>query len=169
MFLSCTFNAGISSRSHNKHWPSAFDPGLKQIFEISNGCNMVTQTKFCEASNMMRTTLPELLSSTLKTEELDSTESDKIINHVDSSLLWIIKKHCDKIMLRDADRKPKTSKKRARRSSTGSECKQKNPEIVEDWQGPPPWDLSSGGDGCPKFLCDVMVCLIKSYFKVQTH
>ncbi|CAK7324222.1 unnamed protein product [Dovyalis caffra] len=28
---------------------------------------------------------------------------------------------------------------------------------VGDWQGPPPWDMSLGGDGCPKFLCDVMV------------
>ncbi|CAN7125626.1 unnamed protein product [Brassica rapa subsp. narinosa] len=23
-----------------------------------------------------------------------------------------------------------------------------------DWQGPPPWDSSLGGDGCPKFLLD---------------
>ncbi|CAG7895933.1 unnamed protein product [Brassica rapa] len=26
-----------------------------------------------------------------------------------------------------------------------------------DWQGPPPWDSSLGGDGCPKFFLDVMV------------
>ncbi|KAJ6687482.1 3'-5' EXONUCLEASE DOMAIN-CONTAINING PROTEIN [Salix koriyanagi] len=35
--------------------------------------------------------------------------------------------------------------------------REKQMDNTGDWQGPPPWDLSLGGDGCPKFLCDVMV------------
>ncbi|KAL9437009.1 hypothetical protein AB3S75_022951 [Citrus x aurantiifolia] len=35
--------------------------------------------------------------------------------------------------------------------------KEKRLDDIGDWQGPPPWDLSLGGDGYPKFLCDVMV------------
>ncbi|KAI3457977.1 hypothetical protein Pfo_014640 [Paulownia fortunei] len=148
---------GNSLRNQNKHWPSDFDPGLKKIFEISNGCNMVTRTKFCEASNMIRITMPELHSSIQMTEEVDSMKSYKITKQVDSSLLWIVRKHGEKILLKDADRKPKASKKKAKKSSAGSECKPKTLEILDDWQGPPPWDPSLGGDGCPKFLCDVMV------------
>ncbi|XP_024516633.1 uncharacterized protein LOC9662799 [Selaginella moellendorffii] len=26
-----------------------------------------------------------------------------------------------------------------------------------EWCGPPPWDPVVGGDGCPKFLCDIMI------------
>ncbi|KAG6391532.1 hypothetical protein SASPL_149288 [Salvia splendens] len=48
---------------------------------------------------------------------------------------------------------PKTSKNKAKKIVS----KPKTSEIVEDWQGPPPWDPSAGGDSCPKFLCDVMV------------
>ncbi|PIN00939.1 putative 3'-5' exonuclease [Handroanthus impetiginosus] len=142
--------------SRNKHWPPDFGPGLKQIFEVSNGCNMITRTTFCEASNMIRVTMPELHSST-DTEEVDSIKSDTTTKQVDNSLLWIIRKYGDKIVLKDADGKLKISKKKAKKSSAGSECKQKTHEIVEEWQGPPPWDPSVGGDGCPKFLCDVMV------------
>ncbi|GFP88789.1 exonuclease mut-7 homolog [Phtheirospermum japonicum] len=147
---------GQSSLNLNKHGPSDLDPGLKQISEISNGCNMVTRTRFCEASTMICITVPDLHSSSIQmAEDVDSTY---ITKQLDSNLLWIVKKHGDKILLKDTDRKPKTAKKKAKKSSSaGSEYKQKTIEIVEDWQGPPPWDQSVGGDGCPKFLCDVMV------------
>lgn len=158
------FNAGNSSQNRSKHLPFDFNPGLKQIAEISNGCNMVTRTKFCEASNMIRLTMPELHSSIEITEEVDSMKSCKITEKADSSILWIGKKYGDKILLKDTDRKPKTSKKKTKRTSDGSVYKQKTHEILEDWQGPPPWDPSLGGDGCPKFLCDVMVCLIRYYY-----
>ncbi|KAL0321574.1 UNVERIFIED_CONTAM: hypothetical protein Scaly_2453800 [Sesamum calycinum] len=62
---------GNSSRNQSKHLPFDFDPGLKQIAEISNGCNMVTRTKFCEASNMIRLTTPELHSSIEIIEEVE--------------------------------------------------------------------------------------------------
>ncbi|KAH6838198.1 3'-5' exonuclease domain-containing protein [Perilla frutescens var. hirtella] len=147
---------GKSSQYWNKHHPSDLDQGLKQIFELSNGDNMVTRTKFVDASNMIRITMPELHSIQM-TEEVGSMKLYNLNKLVDNGFLWIARKHGDKILLKDSDRKPKTSKKKAKRSSAASESKQKTSEIAEDWQGPAPWDPSLGGDGCPKFLCDVMI------------
>ncbi|CAA0824706.1 3-5 exonuclease domain-containing protein [Striga hermonthica] len=136
---------GNISPNQNKLEPSGSDPGLKHIFDTSNGCNLVTRTKFCEASSMICVTLPE------------SSDSTKITAKLEGSLLWIVKKHGDKILLKDADRKPRNSKKKSKKPPLGLEHKQKILDILEDWQGPAPWDPSIGGDGCPKFLCDVMV------------
>ncbi|KAL1824007.1 hypothetical protein ACET3Z_010785 [Daucus carota] len=44
-----------------------------------------------------------------------------------------------------------------RHTSNGLKNKQIGLENIDDWEGPPPWDLSLGGDGCPKFLCDRMI------------
>ncbi|KAL3838049.1 hypothetical protein ACJIZ3_022640 [Penstemon smallii] len=146
---------GNSLQNRKKYLSSSLDPGLKQVFEISNGCNMITRTKFCEAARMIRITMPELHNSI--TEEVDPVKSYKITSQVDDTLFWIVRKHGDIILLKDSDRKPKTSRKKAKKSSGGLQCKPKSTETVEDWLGPPPWDPSVGGDGCAKFLCDVMV------------
>lgn len=138
------FEAGKSSK------PSGVESGLKQILEISNGDNMVTRT-MPEASNMIPT-MRELHSIQI-TEEADSMKSNNLSEQVDNSFLWVVRKHGDRIVLKDSDRKPKTSKKKAKKITS----KPKNCEFIEDWQGPPPWDPSTGGDACPKFLCDVMV------------
>ena len=77
---------------------------------------------------------------------------------MDESLLKIVKKYGEKILLKESDKKPKITKKKGkRRSSVGLICKEKRLENWDEWQGPPPWDLAIGGNGCPKFLCDVMV------------
>ncbi|KAF8379983.1 hypothetical protein HHK36_027451 [Tetracentron sinense] len=77
---------------------------------------------------------------------------------LDDALSKIIRKYGEKIVLKDSDRKPRTTRRKGKRqSSVGLICKQKQVENCSDCQGPPPWDLSLGGDGCPKFLCDVMV------------
>lgn len=144
-------------RDQNRHRPSDVDPGLKYMLEISDGCNMVTRTKFCEALNMIDLVKPKLQTSLQLVEEVDSIKLDKITEQIEGSLLWIVRKYSDKIKLKDADRKPKASKKKSKRMSAGSECKSKTIEIVEEWHGLPPWDPSIGGDGCPKFLCDVMI------------
>ncbi|XP_047967180.1 uncharacterized protein LOC125211433 [Salvia hispanica] len=128
------------------------EPGLKQMFQTSSGDNIVTRATLVEATNMIRPTMPEL-DSIQTTEEADSMKSNNLNKQVDDSFLWVVRKHGDRILLKDSDRKPKTSKNKAKKSVS----KPKTSEIIEDWQGPPPWDPSAGGDSCPKFLCDVMV------------
>ncbi|CAI9762500.1 unnamed protein product [Fraxinus pennsylvanica] len=148
---------GHSSRNSSKNWSSNFDLGLKQIFETPDSCNLVTRTRLCEASDMIRVNIPELHSTVQTDAKLDSMKSCEVTKQVDEALLWIIRKYGDRILLKDSDRKPKTSKKKVKKSSAGLMCKEKRPEITDDWQGPPPWDPALGGDGSPKFLCDVMV------------
>ncbi|XP_057798736.1 uncharacterized protein LOC131014699 [Salvia miltiorrhiza] len=134
--------------------PSDVGPGagLKQILEKSSGDNMVTRAALVEASNMTRKIMPEL-HSIQTTEEANSMKSNNLNEQVDNSFLLVVRKHGDRILLKDSDRKPKTSKKKAKKIMS----KPKTSEIIEDWEGPPPWDPSTGGDACPKFLCDVMV------------
>ncbi|KAH0940157.1 hypothetical protein HID58_007618 [Brassica napus] len=55
---------------------------------------------------------------------------------MDENLLKIVRKYGERIMLKESDLLPRISKKKTRR------------------RGPPPWDSSLGGDGCPKFLLD---------------
>ncbi|KAG6557636.1 hypothetical protein Mapa_000917 [Marchantia paleacea] len=56
-----------------------------------------------------------------------------------------------------------SSNKRVRRKSRSCRAREhgkgKDVQDEEDvqWVGPPPWDISIGGDGVPKFLCDAMV------------
>ncbi|KAL2527492.1 3'-5' exonuclease domain-containing protein [Abeliophyllum distichum] len=157
VFRAKVVREGNSFRNYNKNWSSNFDQGLKQIFETQNSCNLVTRTRLCEASDMIRTTIPQLHSTIQTNAELDSIKSCEVTKQVDDAFLWIVSKYGDRILLKDSDRRPKTSKKKVRKSSAGLICKEKRAEISDDWQGPPPWDLSLGGDGSPKFLCDVMV------------
>lgn len=79
---------------------------------------------------------------------------------MEESLWKIVKKYGEKIHLLESDKRRKTSKKKGkRRNSSFAVCREKQIYDSTDWQGPPPWDSLVGGDGCPKFLCDVMVCL----------
>lgn len=79
--------------------PSDIVPGLKQILEISNRDNMVTRTSFVEASNMICKTSTPIT-------EVDSMKSNNLNDQVDNSSLWVVRKHGDRIFLRDSDRKP---------------------------------------------------------------
>ncbi|XP_024962095.1 exonuclease mut-7 homolog isoform X3 [Cynara cardunculus var. scolymus] len=77
---------------------------------------------------------------------------------MDYTLLQIVRGYSDKIVLTESDGKPGTSKKKGKRkSSTGFTCKEKRVDDIDEWRGPAPWDYLLGGDGFPKFLCDVMV------------
>ncbi|KAL0692269.1 hypothetical protein Bca4012_059449 [Brassica carinata] len=75
------------------------------------------------------------------------------------SLAAICKELLDISLSKESDLLPRVSKKKTRRR--GASLKNVNTDkhtvCSVDWQGPPPWDSSLGGDGCPKFLLDVMV------------
>ncbi|XP_073047911.1 uncharacterized protein [Primulina eburnea] len=102
------------------------------------------------------TTMSELCGSIEKTKEVDSSNLCEINKEVDSILLWIFRKYGDRILLKDSDRNPR-SKKKTKKSSTVLECKKNTLEVVDSQHGPAQWDPSLGGDGFPKFLCDLMV------------
>uniref|UniRef100_A0A0A9AY51 Uncharacterized protein n=1 Tax=Arundo donax TaxID=35708 RepID=A0A0A9AY51_ARUDO len=61
------------------------------------------------------------------------------------------------ILLTESDTKLRFSRRKEKQKlPTNAKCK----EMLDggtEWQGPAPWDPSIGGNGFPKFLCDVMV------------
>ncbi|XP_078148346.1 3'-5' exonuclease domain-containing protein [Carex rostrata] len=63
----------------------------------------------------------------------------------------------DKIVLKESDKVPKNTKKKVRQRQCINDNGKERVEISTEWQGPAPWDPSIGGDGYPKFLCDVMI------------
>ncbi|KAI3866801.1 hypothetical protein MKW92_050386 [Papaver armeniacum] len=125
--------------------------GLKEILVMPDVCDNVLRLKFCQASDIVRLTPFSPVSSISKVSCMKTAP-------LGVSLSNIISRYGERILLKESDRKPKTSKRKGKRqSSTGLTYKAKLIECSGDWQGPPPWDSSLGGDGCPKFLCDVMV------------
>lgn len=155
-------NPDSSSHDGTKLGVSHLDLGLKEILEEPTISENILKNKLCEALDIIRASMPisipdfSLQIHSAKREA--STDSSLNIMHMDSSLLQIVRKYGDKIVLNESDRNPKKSKKKAKRKSAGGfTCKDKHLVNIDSWQGPPPWDLSLGGDGSPKFLCDVMV------------
>ncbi|OQU88925.1 hypothetical protein SORBI_3002G123000 [Sorghum bicolor] len=74
-----------------------------------------------------------------------------------SCLMSIVTKYSEKIILTESDAKQRTSRRKEKlKIPANAKCKDKV-DCSSEWQGPPPWDPSIGGDGYPKFLCDVMI------------
>lgn len=148
---------GLFIAGNSFHRSSTLNVGLKQILETPNCCQTVVRNNIFDASNMIRAAMPEFPGRIPAIEAKASKKSSGFTKEMDATLLHTVRKHGDKILLKDTDRKPKMSKKKGKKSSAGMTCKERLIQSVDDWQWPPPWDLSVGGDGCPKFLCDVMV------------
>ncbi|KAK8560983.1 hypothetical protein V6N13_026417 [Hibiscus sabdariffa] len=127
--------------------------GLKDILEMPDCEDKLVRTKICNAV--------DIVQATASSEECEriakGVEVIRKTKPMDESLWKIVRKYGEKLILQESDRTPKISRKKGRRrSSVVVVCKEKQLDNV-DWQGPPPWDVSMGGDGSPKFLCDVMV------------
>ena len=131
------------------------DCGLKQILENPDICHKLLRSKFFDAVDIVRATTSEFPQRKATLEEVVSWSSCRNTIPMDDSLFSIVRKYGERILLKESDRKPKTKKKEKKQSS--AVCKEKQIEIFDEWCSPPPWDLTLGGDGCPKFLCDVMV------------
>lgn len=128
--------------------------GLKEILENSDTPNNILGVKFCQASDMVKLNGSERLSVRYSTTIFCPPHGNVLPG---DSLSKIVEIYGERILLRETDRKPKISKKKKRKQpNVGSRIQDQN-EAVCNWEGPPPWDPSLGGDGCPKFLCDVMV------------
>lgn len=131
---------------------------MKQILTEPDNSTRILRTTFCEAVEIVRATAIEFPQRphTELGESLRKSIGDYI--PMDYTLLQIVREYGDKLVLTETDGKPRTSKKKGKRkSSSGFTCKEKRVDDTDEWQGPAPWDSLLGGDGCPKFLCDVMV------------
>ncbi|PHU23261.1 hypothetical protein BC332_08368 [Capsicum chinense] len=136
---------------------SQLDLGLKQILDMQQNSNKLCGIKFGEALEIVQAIPPGFYKTVPASDEKVTVLLPDRANRMDDVLLRIVRKYGDKILLSESDRKPKISRKKAKKSS-GRVANTRSPtEGGEEWQGPPPWDVTSGGDGCPKFLCDVMV------------
>ncbi|KAJ8771585.1 hypothetical protein K2173_026762 [Erythroxylum novogranatense] len=133
--------------------------GLKQILETKDGGIKPFRVKVSEALDIVQATMSSQYSQ--RVAEMESIKfklSVAVTKPMDSTLLKIVLKYGEKILLRESDRKPKSSKKKEKKQLyVTAERRERHFEDTDDWQGLPPWDKSIGGDGCPKFLCDVMV------------
>ncbi|CAK9318164.1 unnamed protein product [Citrullus colocynthis] len=131
--------------------------GLKVILEKQDVHEKILRSKVSEASNIIRATASDFPQSMANIRGNCSASSSINSMHMDKDLQKIVKNYGEKIILKESDKKPRTSKRKGKRSTMKVVHSEKQIVWVEDWQGLPPWDLSFGGDGCPKFLCDVMV------------
>lgn len=112
--------------------------------------NTILTNTFSEASHILKATL------ILYPQTLNLPTFNKSTIPMDYTLLHIVTQYAHKLILTHGNH-PKNKPKRK-----SSSCKQKQKQLaaIDNWQGPPPWDSLLGGDGCPKFLCDVMVTTI---------
>ncbi|RAL46354.1 hypothetical protein DM860_015347 [Cuscuta australis] len=148
---------GNAACSVGKLESSSDNLGLKWILAMPNISDNVCQTSFIEATKMVRTIVTEYPQGITICEEATSLFQFLKNKQMHDAVIWIVRKYGDKLLVSDNDRKPKMSRRRVKKSPGRLLAKPKTLVDDEDWQGPPPWDVSLGGDGCPKFLCDVMV------------
>jgi len=118
----------------------------------SNICDNVLMTKFCKASDMVKSSASRMHICTTATPH----NLYRNISPVDKCIGNIVTKYGERLLLKEADRRPRASRRKGRRQSVNIKGKEEL-ECNGNWQDMPPWDPSLGGDGCPKFLCDVMV------------
>lgn len=137
--------------------------GLKEILEKHEVCEKIIRMTFCEASDIVRATaFSDISRKVTSVEGMFLRSQRRSTLPMNESLFKIVNRYGEKLVLKESDKKPKFSKRKGkkRQSSAGLIHKENQLENNEDWLGPPPWDSSLGGNGCPKFLCDVMVCIL---------
>ncbi|KAM5557720.1 hypothetical protein ABKV19_024863 [Rosa sericea] len=143
---------GISVHSPFEPHPPIVNLGLKQVLEELDICNKVVRMKFREAVDMVRAT--DVSNDITTAEGTAIMTQHRNTQPMDEFLLKVVSKYGENILLGESDKKAKATKRKGkRRSSVGY----KQGQYLDDWKGPAPWDLTVGGDGLPKFLCDVMV------------
>lgn len=139
--------------------------GLKEVLEKLDVCNKIVRMKFHEALDIVRATTSYIYPNIATEEGMALRTRPRNTLPMDEFLVRVANKYGEEILLNESDKRARTSKRKSkRRSSVGLICKEKQGQSFEDWQGPPPWDLTLGGDGHPKFLCDVMVSFFLSVY-----
>ncbi|KHN25207.1 Putative exonuclease mut-7 like [Glycine soja] len=133
--------------------------GLKELFRNHDTSDKVLRAQFCEALAIVQaTTCSDAAQMIPLAGGMIQKSSCWVTVPMDEVLLKVVKKYGDRILLKESDRKPKSSKKKGKKHSLFNGISQeKHFEKSDGWQGTPPWDPLVGGNGYPKFLCDVMV------------
>lgn len=135
--------------------PTEINVGLKGILTGSDYTGKIVTVKLCKATDVIRGMSENGQNIA---NGVVSRKTSLNTMPMDENLLKIVRKYGERILLKESDRLPKNSKKKTRkRTSLSTVNTNKQLLCSEDGQGPPPWDSSFGGDGCPKFLLDVMV------------
>ncbi|CAN0922625.1 Exonuclease mut-7 homolog [Linum grandiflorum] len=153
-FQSKVVEKGSTSQVANGHIPYV---GLKEVLQLDERGNKHMRVKTCEALAIVRATVSSVHCQIIMGDGVISRTT--LINTMPmaESLLTIVKKHGEKILLKASDRKPRSSKKRGKRKPSTTQVTREDWIDDGSWEGSTPWDLSEGGDGSPKFLCDVML------------
>ncbi|XP_027939876.1 uncharacterized protein LOC114194042 [Vigna unguiculata] len=133
--------------------------GLKELFRNHDTSDKVLRAHFCEALAIVEaTTCSDVARMIPLAGGMIQKSSYWVTMPMDEVLLKVVKKYGDRILLKESDKKPKSSKKKGKKHSLLNGTRQENHfEKIDEWQGTPPWDPLEGGNGYPKFLCDVMV------------
>ncbi|XP_020210985.1 Werner syndrome ATP-dependent helicase homolog isoform X1 [Cajanus cajan] len=132
--------------------------GLKDLFRNHDISDKVLRAQFHEALAIVQaTTCSDVAQMIPLAGGMIQKSSCWVTVPMDEDLLKVVKKYGDKILLKESDRKPKSSKKKGKKQTLINGINKENHFEKFEWQGTPPWDPSVGGNGYPKFLCDVMV------------
>ncbi|KAK9093903.1 hypothetical protein Scep_025372 [Stephania cephalantha] len=149
---------GDSSDSTTKLPSANVIIGLKEIFEKPDDCDHVCRTKFCQASDMVRSaSLSEIRERNLTTAGCVSRSISRNTFPLDVSLSKIIRKYGDKLLLKESDRKPRAFKKKTWQTLVGREAAAEDALVNGrgEFAWKPPRDLNVHGDNVKKFLSDV--------------
>lgn len=138
--------------------PKHINVGLKDILNGSDFTSKIVTAKLCKAADVIRAMTQNGQNIA---NGMVSRKTTLNTMPMDENLLKIVRKYGERILLKESDLLPRISKKKTRRRGASLKNVNTDKHLVcsVDWQGPPPWDSSLGGDGCPKFLLDVMVIL----------
>ncbi|BAT81938.1 hypothetical protein VIGAN_03185600 [Vigna angularis var. angularis] len=133
--------------------------GLKELFRSHDTSDKVLRAHFCEALAIVEaTTCSDVARMIPLAGAFIQKTSYWVTIPMDEVLLKVVKKYGDRILLKELDKKPKSSKKKGKKHSLLNGTRKENHfEKFDELQGTPPWDPLEGGNGYPKFLCDVMV------------
>ncbi|WVY89732.1 hypothetical protein V8G54_035246 [Vigna mungo] len=133
--------------------------GLKELFRSHDTSDKVLRAHFCEALAIVEaTTCSDVARMIPLAGGIIQKSSYWVTMPMDEVLLKVVKKYGDRILLKELDKKPKSSKKKGKKHSLLNGTRKENHfEKFDELQRTPPWDPLEGGNGYPKFLCDVMV------------
>ncbi|XP_014504632.1 uncharacterized protein LOC106764767 [Vigna radiata var. radiata] len=133
--------------------------GLKELFRSHDTSDKVLRAHFCEALAIVKaTTCSDVARIIPLAGGIIQKSSYWVTMPMDEVLLKVVKKYGDSILLKELDKKPKSSKKKGKKHSLLNGTRKENHfEKFDELQRTPPWDPLEGGNGYPKFLCDVMV------------